>query len=275
MGFTPEFLRDLQFWFRRRSAMRPGAHVSNFNEQAIIARYIRELSITDRVAVDIGAGDGLRSSNTFPLFASGWSGLGIEADPTKAARLEKAYANFDGIRAIEAAAQPDTICDLLARNNINREFGLLSIDIDGNDYWVLDAILEKFRPQLIVSEYNEKIPPPLRFVVNYDREFALRHHFYGYSIAKLDDLMTKHNYVLLQVEYNNVFLAPRETGAVGKTIEEAYGEGYRDRRDRLDKFPDNRNMEPLLTMSPKDAVAFLNGFYAPYAGLYSLEAGQK
>jgi hypothetical protein len=275
MGLTPEFLRDLQFWFRHRSAMRPDAHVSNFNEQAIIAKYVRDLSITDRTAVDIGAGDGIRSSNTFPLFANGWTGLGIEADPVKAARLERAYANFNDAKAINAAVQPDTVCDLLARNNINREFGLLSIDIDGNDYWVLNAILEKFRPQLIVSEYNEKIPPPLRFVVNYDPEFTLRHHFYGYSIAKLQDLMTKHDYVLLEIEYNNVFLGPRETGAVGKTIEEAYGEGYRDRRDRLDKFPDNQNMEPLLSMSPVDGVAFLNDFYKPYAGLYHLEAGQK
>ena len=275
MGFTPEFLRDLQFWFRRRSAMKPGAHVSNFNEQAIIQKYIRDLPITVHTAVDIGAGDGIRSSNTFPLFANGWSGVGIEADPAKARRLAKAYKRFYGVNAVQASVQPDAICELLAQNRVERDLGMLSIDIDGNDYWVLDAILEHYRPRLIVSEYNEKIPPPLRFLVNYDPAFTLRHHFYGYSVEKLEDLLNKHDYVLLEIEYNNVFLAPRESGATAKSARQAYDEGYRKRSDRLEKFPDNRNMEPLLTMSPENAVLFLNDFYKAYAGQYSLEAGRK
>jgi len=270
MGATPEVLRDLQFWFRRIAA-RPDGKFSNFNEQAIIDKYVDKLGIRNQVAVDVGAGDGIRSSNTYHLFANGWRGIGIEADRAKYQRLTKTYSSFDGVAAIHAAVQPDTVCDLLASHGVAREFGVLSLDIDGNDYWVLDAILDQYRPQLIVSEYNEKIPPPLKFVVNYDPTFYLRHHFFGYSIAKLDDLLTKHDYVLLEVEYNNVFLAPRASGATGKTVAAAYAEGYRDRPDRHDKFPDNANMEPLLRMTHQEAVAFLNDFYIGHAGKYTLE----
>ena len=89
---------------------------------------------------------------------------------------------------------------------------MLCLDIDGNDYWILDAILSDFRPALIVTEINEKIPPPIRFAVKYDPDFSLRHHFYGYSIATLSDLCARHGYGILQLEYNNAFIAPLEIG---------------------------------------------------------------
>jgi len=66
--------------------------------------------------------------------------------------------------------------------------------------------LSSFRPRLIVTEINEKIPPPIRFVVKYDPAFKLRHHFYGYSIAALGDLCARHDYGILRLEYNNAFI---------------------------------------------------------------------
>ena len=132
--------------------------------------------------------------------------------------------------------------------------------------------LERFRPRLIVSEYNEKIPPPLKFVINYDPAFSLRHHFFGYSISKLADLLAKHDYVLLEVEYNNVFIAPRETpGAVGVDLSEAYKAGYLSRPDRLTKFAGNVDMEELLSLTEPDARKFVNKFYAPFSGQYTLD----
>lgn len=260
------------------TADRPGRVHSNFGEEGVIDKYIERFGIGDasRSAVDIGAGDGIRSSNTYHLFARGWHGLGIEADDIKYGRLRRTYSDLSGVVPCHSTVTVENVISLLDANGIERDFGVLSKDIDGNDYWVLDAILAKYRPRLIVSEYNEKIPPPLRFTVDYDPHFRLRHHFYGYSIAKLSDLLNKHDYVLLEVEYNNVFLAPRETpGAVGISPEEAYAEGYRDRPDRKTKFSDNANMEPLLTMPPDAAVDFLNAFYKELAGEYTLEAGTK
>lgn len=277
MGFTPEWLRDLQYWARRKRAAQSGRVFSNFNEQQIIDKYIREFGIEahNRTAVDIGAGDGIRSSNTYHLFLRGWHGIGVEADSAKYRRLQKTYSEFESVVPCHSTVTVENVISLLRDNNIGRDFGMLSKDIDGNDYWVLDAILEHYRPQLIVSEYNEKIPPPLRFVVNYEPRFELRHHFYGYSIAKLDDLLKKYDYVLLEVEYNNVFLAPRESGARSKPIEQAYAEGYRDRFDRREKFADNSDMEELLTMRPDKAVEFVNDFYRQEAGKFSIENGAE
>jgi hypothetical protein len=271
---TPQWLRDLQFFVRRMSAALPNRHFSNFGEQQIIDKYLSLFCIGDKskTIVDIGAGDGIRSSNTYHLFSSGWRGLGIEVDDAKYRRLKTAYKAFAGVAASNEKVSPANVADVLASHAVEREFALLSIDIDGNDYWVLDAILANYRPRLIVSEYNEKIPPPIRFVVEFDPDFELRHHFFGYSIAKLDDLLKKHDYALLEVEYNNVFLAPAETqGVQPMSAIDAYRAGYSDRTDRRDKFAGNENMEPLQSLGPEKGVEFLNEFYSEFAGKYSVD----
>lgn len=272
---TPEWLRDFQFWVRRVKANRPNSKVSNFDEQHIIDKYIERLGITNRTAVDIGAGDGIRSSNSYHLFAKGWAGVGIEVDEVKARRLAKVYSSFPGVTASSTKISLENVADVLGSYSIEREFGVLSLDIDGNDYWVLDAILSNFRPQLVVSEYNEKIPPPIKFVVEYDPDFQLRHHFFGYSIAKLQDLLDKHNYVLLEVEYNNIFIAPAEIASgLSQNITEAYRRGYADRPDRKEKFPGNANMEELHILTPTEGVEFLNRFFSDYKGQPQLSIDQ-
>lgn len=270
---TPKWLRDFQFLVRRLSSRLPNQHFSNFGEQQIIDRYIDFFNIRKegQTVVDIGAGDGIRRSNTYHLFSNGWSGLGIEGDDAKFERLKQTYSPFPGVAANKSMVSPDNVSDILASHSIETEFGVLSLDIDGNDYWVLDAILSKYRPKLIVSEYNEKIPPPIKFTVKVDPEFQVRQHFYGFSIAKLDDLLEKYDYALLEVEYNNVFLAPIESpGVINIPVTEAYREGYRDRPDRKAKFPDNANLEIMHSLEPDKGIEFLDDFYKEHVGKYQI-----
>ena len=268
-----EYLRALDFKLHRArlSAKRDG--FSHSREEQILARYIAELLPPDhdRTAVDIGAGDGMRWSNTYALFASGWKGVGIEFDPHKFVTLARAYKYYPEVCATRNRATPKNIVPLLRSYGIEQNFSVLSLDIDGNDYWVLRAILSEFRPQLIVTEINEKIPPPIRFVVKYDPDFQLRHHFFGYSIAMLADLCEEFGYGILELEYNNAFLAPKElTGQRALDAETAYARGYRDRPDRKEKFKLNFDMEAALSLSPEDAIEFLRHFYAEFAGQFYL-----
>lgn len=246
---------------------------SHANEQAILAKYIEELLPKDwpRTVVDIGAGNGVRWSNSYALLLAGWKALGIEADPQKYALLSKVYSKFPRAHASNSRADPDNVGSLLRDFDIEKNFGVLCLDIDGNDYWILDAVLSNYRPGLIVTEINENIPPPLRFVVKFDSEFQLRYHFYGYSIAALEDICHKHDYGILELEYNNAFLAPREFKAAQfREAEAAYREGYLDRPERKERFASNLDMEPLHSLSPEEAVHFLNEFYAGDAGNYYL-----
>ena len=248
---------------------------SHANEQGILANYIAELLPKDRpkTIVDIGAGNGVRWSNSYALLLAGWKALGIEADPQKYALLSKVYGKFPHARASNSLAAPDNICSLLRAFDIEQNFGVLCVDIDGNDFWVLDAILSTFRPGLVVTEINENIPPPLRFVVKFDPDFRLRYHFYGYSIAALEDLCDSHDYGILELEYNNAFLAPREFKAAHfRDAQTAYREGYLERPARKERFAFNLDMEPLLSLSPEEGMTFLRKFYATDEGNYYLAA---
>jgi len=251
---------------------------SHADEQRILARLIEKLLPPDwpRTVVDIGAGNGVRWSNSYALLLSGWKALGIAADPRKYALLKKAYGNFPHAHASNALADPQNIGILLREFGVERNFGVLCLDIDGNDYWVLDAILSEFRPGLVVTEINENIPPPFRFAVKFDPDFQLRYHFYGYSIAALEDLCRKHNYGILELEYNNAFLAPAELGAAEfRPAEDVYKQGYLNRPERQQRFASNLDMEAVHTLSPEEGMRFLQDFYAADAGNYYLAADEE
>ena len=258
-------LQKFQFSLRGRS--------SHANEQQILSKYIEELLPKDhpRTIVDIGAGNGVRWSNSYALLLEGWKVAGIEADQQKYSLLARVYRNFPQAQARHRRADPENIVSLFRSLDIQESFSVLSLDIDGNDYWVLDAILSSFRPGIVVSEINEKIPPPIRYVVKYDPDFTLRHHFYGYSIASLEDLCARHGYGILELEYNNAFLAPAELGG-SRFIdaETAYAHGYLNRPDRKHRFNLNFDMEELLSMTPEEGLTFLRQFYLKEAGNYYL-----
>ena len=250
---------------------------SNFDEERILREYVERLLPQDHgyTAADLGAGDGVRHSNTHALFTTGWRGLAVDGDPDRSYRLARTYRHYPNVFTCRNQITPQNVVSLLEAYQIPTDFEVLSLDIDSYDYWVLDALLAKFRPRIVVTEINEKIPPPLRFIVKYDPEFTLQHHFFGYSIASLEDLCARHDYALMSLEYNNAFLAPRELPRVqAHDAATVYREGYAGRTDRRKKFPLNHDMEALLSMTPPDALKFLNDFYARHAGKYELSVGK-
>lgn len=274
-----QYLKRLEYRLHRARVGAGRGRFSNFEEERILQKYIAQLlpptAGASRTAVDIGAGDGVKGSNTYALFSDGWRGVGFEGSNRKVCKLAAAYKHFPQVSAANCVVTPENVVPLLKAYNIEREFGVLSLDIDSYDYWVLDALLAEFRPRLVVTEINEKIPPPVKFVVKYDPAFQMTHHFFGYSIASLADLAARHNYAILEVEYNNAFLAPLElAGALARDAADAYREGYTNRPDRREKFRANANMEILHTLTPQEAVKFLDEFYAQHRGKYELSSGE-
>ena len=253
-------------------SLKRGGFSSN-GEEGVLAQLVADLlpRDSDRTAVDIGAGDGVRNSNTYALFLNGWKGVGVEFDNHKFVKLARAYKHFPRVFACRNRATPDNIVPLLHSYGIEEKFSVLSLDIDGNDYWVLRAILSTFQPRLIVTEINEKIPPPIRFVVKYDPDFQLRHHFFGYSISVLSDLCRQVGYALLGLEYNNAFLAPLEVaGERAMDADTAYRRGYLERPDRKEKFQLNFDMEAVHSLDSAAAIDFLRQFYAEFEGEFYL-----
>ena len=245
---------------------------SGLDEDRVAQRYLRKVP-HQKFCVDIAASDGTSASNTRALFEKGWEGLAAEFDGEKFAKLANSYALFPGARLSRNKISPDNVIPLLHAHGVPRDFGFLSLDIDSFDYFVLDKILGEFRPTLICAEINEKIPPPLKFTVKYIPDhWWSADHFYGQSISQLYTLTSRHKYDLVELHYNNAFLIPSELNTFKSlTPEEAFRKGYAGKKDRESKFPWNKDVDFLLTMSPADARNAVNQLFKKYKGKYDLK----
>lgn len=139
---------------------------SQRGEDGIIARLIELLHSTPQWCVEFGAWDGKHLSNTHALIQAGWSGVFIEGNPTRFKSLQQTYAKNPktyNICTYVGFQSPSDLDSILAKTPIPKDFGVLSIDIDGNDYHVWEAVRE-YHPSIIVIEYNPTIPPTIDFV---------------------------------------------------------------------------------------------------------------
>jgi hypothetical protein len=245
---------------------------SNLDEQAIIHRYLNDLTIKNGCCVDIGASDGVTMSNSLSLYKDGWNGLAVECSPNKFSSLASIYIDFPNVNLAKCIVTPANVLSLLAAFNIPMEFEVLTLDIDGYDYYVLEQILSMYRPILICTEINEKIPPPIKFTVKWRPEYAWNgDHFYGQSISQLHMLCNRYNYALVELHYNNAFLIPLERSPKPSlSAEQAYQSGYLNKPDRKSKFPWNYNVEDLLHMQPDEALASINTIFDEYKGLFDI-----
>jgi hypothetical protein len=227
-------------------------------EGEIIAGLVAGIPVRSRTCIDLGAGDGVTMSNTYPMFMKGWNGVAVECDDGKARTLARVLRSCRGVQVHARKVAPHDIAPFLRACGVERQPGLLSLDLDSYDAFVLDALLEEFRPELICCEINEKVPPPLRFAVRYSPEFVWDGgHCYGMSIALLADLCARHRYHLIELHYNNAFLVPSEiSSGAGLSANEAYDTGYKSRTDRLREFPWNADVDNVLTLSSAMATAF-------------------
>lgn len=116
-------------------------------EDGIIEGIFENIGTTNKYFVEFGAWDGTYLSNTANLrINGGWEGLLLEGNKSRADMYD--YVTHAFVTA-------ENINQLFEDNNVPSEFDLLSIDLDGNDYWVWKAIDEnKFKPRVVVVEYN-------------------------------------------------------------------------------------------------------------------------
>ena len=255
---------------QRLPKMKSNGVFSHFDEQIIAKKYLDSLNIKDKYCVDIAAMDGVTMSNTFALYKEGWGGLAVEFDSENFSHLSYIYKDFKNVNLAKCMVTPLNVLSLLAAHEVPKEFGFLNLDIDGYDYFVLEQILLKYRPRLICTEINEKIPPPIKFTINWDPNYVwATDHFYGQSISQLHLLCLKHNYAIVELLYNNAFLIPLECKPKSMfSPQEAYRLGYLEKADRKKKFSYNANMEEVLRMKPEDALRFIETFFAKYKGRY-------
>jgi len=176
---------------------------SQNGEDGIIAEIFRRIRTTNRYFVEFGVQDGAEC-NTAQLALAGWSGLLIEGDPVLQARLATRYENNTTVKTVQEFITAENIASVFERNGVPASFDLLSIDIDGNDYWVWKAIAVR-RPRAVVIEYNATMPPPVSRTIPYDPKFRFDEtDYFGASLAALARLGREKGYTLVACDSRGI-----------------------------------------------------------------------
>lgn len=169
---------------------------AQFGEEAIFDYIFQNIGETNRYLVDFGASSlnaGL--SNSKYLLDKGWKGLLMDG-------------KSDGNPLIkEEFITAENICQLFEKYETPKEFDLLSIDIDGNDVWVLESILKGgYKPRVIINEFNGCIPVGVNKTIKYNPSHAWgENDYYGGSFEAFKILLNKFDYTLVhQVATTNM-----------------------------------------------------------------------
>ena len=219
---------------------------SQFGDDGIIQYLTHRLAPLPDSFVEFGV-ENYRESNTrFLLLNNNWRGLVMDSDAASIDHIQHDEIYWrHTLTARRAFVTRDNIDDLLKEAGFLGEVGLLSIDIDGNDYWVWEK-LTAINPVIVIVEYNSIFGPDLAVTIPYHPNFA-RHQahysgqFWGASLTALTQLAEKKGYspVGCNSAGNNAYFVRKDKidNLPVLTAKEAFVDArFRDSRDKSGKL---------------------------------------
>ncbi len=176
---------------------------SQFEEDGLLLFLFSLIGEGSKTFIEIGANDGINSNCSNLAIHFGWSGLFFEGDSKLIRRGQKFYSKIptpyhDKPKYIQAIIQRENINQLIEQAGLSGEIELLSIDIDGNDYWVWDA-LTVVQPKVVIIETHTEFGLE-NIVVPYDPQYMYpgKHPVYhGASVVAMNRLAEKKGYRLV------------------------------------------------------------------------------
>ncbi len=185
-----------------------GNVTSQKGEDGVIAKVLEVVGAREGWCVEFGAWDGKHLSNTYSLIADkGFAAVLIEGSAKRFRALTETFRNNPKVIPINAFVGfgvDDNLDAILAKTAIPVDFDVLSIDIDGNDYHVWKAV-SRYRPKLVVIEYNPTVPSAVEFVQRAD--MSVNH---GSSIRSMALLAKEKGYELVAATDYNCFFVKAE-----------------------------------------------------------------
>jgi len=194
---------------------------SQTDEDGILLYLFALVSARERTCVEICAGDG-RECNTANLIINhGWTGLLVDGDARLVERGRRFYREHPHTRIapptfVHAWVTRDAVNDLVRSAGFSGEIDLLSIDLDGVDYWIWQA-LDVVQPRVVVVEYQDILGAERAVTVPYADDFdATRHpmtdgmpNYCGASLPAFVNLARSRGYRLVgcnRYGYNAFFV---------------------------------------------------------------------
>jgi hypothetical protein len=170
---------------------------------------IRQVPCIPNSFIEFGVEDYTEANTRFLLENDNWRGLILDCDAAamKAIKKDDLFWRHD-LTAVGAFVNCENINKLFAENGFVDEVGILSIDIDGNDFWVWESI-NVVRPSIVIVEYNSTFGPDFKVTVPYEPGFSRRaaHSsmlYWGCSLSALCDLAERKGYSLVGCESSGI-----------------------------------------------------------------------
>lgn len=187
---------------------------SQYGEDGIIGKVLDVINDSNKWCVELGSWDGRKCSNTFNLISEKeYSAVLIEGNPKRFKDLVK---TFEGngkaipINAFVGFEKEDGLDALLKTIEIPVDYDLLSIDIDGNDYHVWEAVHD-YKPKVVVIEFNPTILKTVEFVQPRDVRVTQ-----GSSLLSISKLAKSKGYELVSTTKTNaIFVDSKYFGLFG------------------------------------------------------------
>ncbi len=198
---------------------------SQWGEDGIIQHLVNHVDIKRKIFIEFGVENYTEANTRFLLINNNWSGLIIDGSKENIESIKKTelYWRYN-LKAVDAFITRENINEIISRNGVGGDIGILSVDIDGNDYWIWKEI-NVVNPRIIICEYNSLFGCKRKLTVPYDANFTrTNYHYsnlvYGASISALNDLAEQKGYSLVAGNSagNNVFFVRNDlvSGAVRK-----------------------------------------------------------
>jgi len=176
---------------------------SEFEEDGILLYIFAALGVSHRTFIDIGSGDCITSNCANFAVNFGWHGLFIDGNPANLSRGREYYAaNLDTYlyppAFVQGFVQRENINELISKNGFAGEVDLISIDIDGNDYWIWEA-LTVAEPRVVIIETHIEFGMN-SIVVPYNKDYSypgIHPDYHGASPVAMEKLARKKGYRLV------------------------------------------------------------------------------
>ena len=164
----------------------------------MLQEIFRRIGTKNYEFVEIGAHPN-ESNCIFLADVLGWEGVFYDASKKHSSALQAKYKFSERVHVKKTFVTPDDINQLFQTESLRRDFDLLSIDIDGNDYWIWNS-LTHFEPRVVVIEYNSYGHPKTRKIREYSNKKWDRTSNFGSSLLSLVELGKQKGYQLVHAE---------------------------------------------------------------------------
>jgi hypothetical protein len=170
---------------------------SQYGEDGILKEIFDRIGEGTRFAVEFGIETGVECNTRNLIENQRWSSVLLDGSPSNVISARTLYAQ-QLVKVVESFLTVENIIQVFDSANVPIEFDLLSVDVDGNDYWLLKEILKFYRPRVLVVEYNGRWVPPVKWVMGYDPNHVWDGTaYFGASLQSFTEMVASFNYKLV------------------------------------------------------------------------------